>query len=148
VEPLELAPLPLFVALPPLADWPLFVRVGTEVPRLGGEPLAVGGSLGSEGTPGTVGPELLLVPAVLFAEGVTTVVAPDPSVGGITVGVAALKPRSIGGVPPSAGRLVVPVDDEVDPVVVSLFCAAVAPPPTTRPPWPSGSTQTTSRFEQ
>jgi hypothetical protein len=126
----------------------LFVRLGTDAPMLGGDPLAVGGLLGSEGTAGTVGPELLLVPAVLVADGVTTVVAPVPSAEGMTVGRDALNPRRVCAAPPIVVLGAVGVADGVE-VLVPLCCDAVAPPPTTlagAPP--SGRTHTTSRFEQ
>ena len=60
-------------------DEPLPLRVGTPLPKVGGELEAVGGLLGSEGT-AALGPALLLVPAVLVVDGVTTVVAVDSDV--------------------------------------------------------------------
>lgn len=159
-EPLAVVPLPPLVLLvvpdevPPLVSVgtdPL--SVGTEPPRLGTEPLAVGGLLGNEGTEGTEGPVPLLVPAVLVAAGVTTVVAPDGSVGGITVAVAPLNPRPAfcGALPPVMLDWVLWPGEVVE-VPEPIVCVAVAPPPppptTRRGAAPSGKTHTTSRFEQ
>jgi hypothetical protein len=116
------------------------VRLGTLLPNVGGELLAVGGLLGNEGTPVTDGATPPLLPALFDAAGVTTVVGP-PSPDGMTTGVPEMLCR-----PDCAAPLVVPVwGDCVEVVPVS---ERLPPAPTILPTGPSGSTQTTSRLEQ
>jgi hypothetical protein len=127
---------------------PPVVAVGTDDGSPGAEPVAVGTLPGNAGTAGTVGPELPLVPAVVVAEGVTTVVAPDESVGGMTVAFPAAKPR-LPACAPEGERVVVPrAPDCVDDPVPAVEPCESPPPALTRGAPPSGNTQTTSRFEQ
>ena len=134
----------LLLPLVPCEEPPL-VTVGTDDGSPGADPLAVGTLPGNAGT---LGPALPLVPAVVVADGVTTVVAPDGSVGGITVAFPAAKPRLPACVPDSERVVVLGVPDCAE-VPVPAFAPCESPAPALmRPGPPSGNTQTTSRLEQ
>jgi hypothetical protein len=110
--------LPLLLVVPD-PEPPLLPSVGTD-------PLAVGGLLGSEGTdPPKVGGEPIAVGGLLGKKGTAGSDGPELL---LVPAVLAAGPVSCVVAPP------VPCD--------------AAPPPMMRPGGPSGSTHTTSRFEQ